>query len=103
MPTGFGGTGESSLFAPFVALPSFDSRSSSKELPNDLISKPSSSCASYEIVSFSIIHVRKRPRGTYLVTHCKSPVVRRWAPEICNEREIDQVNDIEPTVEDKPS
>ena len=94
---GLGGTGERAPLVPAGVwvigerAPS-SSSSSSSEPPNEAISKPSSSWASWR----GRVSLEKRGKReniyTYLVAHGESPVVGCWAPQVGYVCDIDEVD-----------
>lgn len=40
---------------------------------------------------------------TYLITHSKASIVRRGAPEVSDERNVEEVHQVQPAVQNKPS
>lgn len=46
---------------------------------------------------------REKEGKTYLITHSKPPIIRRWPPQKRYKHHVGKVDQIKPTIEDKPA
>lgn len=45
---------------------------------------------------------RSKAEKTYLIAHCEPPVINRRPPEVSNEGDVEEVDQVQPSIQDEP-